>query len=82
MYGGYQTVLYYLVLIAQEVNKYSAGETAVRFLPMGAVGFLVSLLTGMVVERFNVKTLLLAGVGLCMIAPVPSCLIREGDVNL
>ncbi|KAL2009428.1 hypothetical protein VTN00DRAFT_5235 [Thermoascus crustaceus] len=81
VYGGYQTVIYYLVLIAQEVNKFSAGETAVRFLPMGTVGCTVSLLMGKVVERFNVKTLLLVGVGLCMIAPVPSCLIKEGDIN-
>lgn len=49
---------------------------------MGTVGFAVSLLMGKVVERFNVKTLLLVGVGLCMIAPVPSCLIKEGDINL
>lgn len=41
MYGGYQTSLYYITLICQEVNKLSAVETALRFLPMGATGFLL-----------------------------------------
>ncbi|RAL68200.1 hypothetical protein DID88_008906 [Monilinia fructigena] len=39
-YGGYQTVLYYIVLIAQEVNRLSPGTTALYFLPMGATGFI------------------------------------------
>jgi predicted MFS family arabinose efflux permease len=81
-YGSYQVVIYYIVLIAQEVNHLSAGQTALRFLPMGATGFAFSLAMGKVVERFDTKMVLLVGLFICMVAPIPSCLIKEGDINL
>lgn len=48
---------------------------------MGATGFAFSLGMGKVVERFNTKTILLVGLVVCMIAPIPACLIKEGDIN-
>ena len=77
MYGSYQTVLYYLVLMAQEVDQLSAGQTALRFLPMGAGGFIVSLVSGKLVEKVNGKVLLLLGMALSVLAPVPSCLTAD-----
>lgn len=77
VYGSYQTVLYYLVLMAQEVDQLSAGQTALRFLPMGAGGFIVSLVSGRLVEKVNGKILLLLGMALSVLAPVPSCLTAD-----
>lgn len=81
-YGSYQIVIYYTVLIAQEVNELSAGQTALRFLPMGATGFIFSIGMGKVLERFNTKNILLVGMVMCMVAPIPSSLIKEGDIDL
>ncbi|ODM16820.1 hypothetical protein SI65_07785 [Aspergillus cristatus] len=80
VYGSYQTVIYYLVLMAQEVDELSAGETAIRFLPMGAGGFIVSLICGRAIEVVNGKFLLLMGMALSVLAPVPSCLTAQ-DLN-
>ncbi|KAK6074612.1 MFS transporter [Seiridium cupressi] len=81
MYGGYQTTIYYTTLIAQEVNELSAGATAIRFLPMGAVGFITSLGMSRMIEHFNTKYLLIVGMGICAAAPVPSALMRSDDLN-
>ncbi|KAM3069326.1 hypothetical protein ACMFMG_010828 [Clarireedia jacksonii] len=80
-YGGYQTVLYYIVLIAQEVNSLSSGATALRFLPMGATGFIFSMSMGKIIERFDTKKVLLVGMLMMIAAPIPSSLIKEGDVS-
>ncbi|KAL1644489.1 hypothetical protein SLS58_004403 [Diplodia intermedia] len=81
MYGGYQTIVYYTTLIAQEVMHLSAGQTALRFLPMGATGFTCSLGMSRMLEIFNTKHLLIVGMAICAIAPIPSALIKEGDIN-
>lgn len=73
-YGSYQNVIYYIVLAAQRVDHLSAGDTALRFLPMGVIGFIVSLGTGKFLEYMNGKYLLLAGLILTVVAPVPSAL--------
>ncbi|KAK2063604.1 major facilitator superfamily transporter [Colletotrichum caudatum] len=81
MYGGYQTTVYYTTLIAQEVNKLSAGETALRFLPMGATGFIFSLSMSRMLEIFNTKYLLILGMTICAVAPIPSALMKQEDLN-
>ncbi|KAM0548048.1 hypothetical protein ACHAPJ_010106 [Fusarium lateritium] len=78
-YGGYQTIIYYTTLVAQEINELSAGQTAIRFLPMGATGFVTSLAMSKVVQRFNTKALLVVGMAICAIAPVSSALIKDED---
>ncbi|UQC76161.1 major facilitator superfamily transporter [Colletotrichum lupini] len=80
-YGGYQTTIYYTTLIAQEVNQLSAGQTALRFLPMGATGFIFSLSMSRMLEIFNTKLLLVIGMAICAIAPIPSALMRQDDLN-
>lgn len=81
MYGGYQTAIYYTTLMCQEINKLSAGETALRFLPMGATGFVFSLGMSRALERFNAKWMLVAGMLVCAVAPLPSALMRESDIS-
>ena len=63
--------------MAQEVDQLSASQTALRFLPMGAGGFIVSLVSGRLVEKVNGKILLLLGMALSVLAPVPSCLTAD-----
>lgn len=81
MYGGYQSVVYYTTLMAQDVDGLTASETAIRFVPMGVVGFVFSLAMGKAVEMFNVKHLLLLGMAMCTLAPVSSALMTENDLN-
>lgn len=81
-YGSYQNVIYYIVLAAQQVDHLSAGDTALRFLPMGVIGFIVSLGTGKLLEYMNGKYLLLAGLMLTVVAPVPSALTVTSTTDL
>lgn len=81
MYGGYQTCIYYTTLITQEVNQLSAGQTAIRFLPMGAMGFTFSLGMSWALELFNTKWILVLGMIICGAAPLPSALMSPGDIN-
>lgn len=80
-YGSYQIVIYYIVLMAQEVNKLSSGQTALRFLPMGFMGFATSMVMSKIVEKVDTKKVLLTGLGICMIAPIPSAIVKEGNIN-
>ncbi|BCR82763.1 MFS transporter [Aspergillus chevalieri] len=73
-YGSYQNVIYYIVLMAQQVDNLNAGDTALRFLPMGAIGFVASMGTGKLLEYVNGKYTLLAGLILTVVAPIPSAL--------
>jgi hypothetical protein len=68
--------------MAQEVDKLSAGDTALRFLPMGAIGFIVSLGTGKLLEYMNGKHLLIAGLVLAVVAPISSCLTSSPETGL
>lgn len=75
-------MIYYIVLMAQKVDDLSAGDTAIRFLPMGVIGFIVSLGTGKLLEYMNAKYCLLAGLVLSVLAPVPSAMTSTHTVNL
>jgi hypothetical protein len=81
MYGGYQTTVYYITLIAQEINKLSPSATAIRIIPMGLVGGILSVAMGSTVSRFNTKYLVLVGMALCVIAPLPYCFMSPGDIS-
>lgn len=81
-YGSYQNIIYYIVLMAQKVDGLSAGDTAIRFLPMGAIGFIVSLGTGKLLEYMNAKYCLIAGLILSVMAAVPSAMTATITDNL
>ncbi|TEY58622.1 hypothetical protein BOTCAL_0205g00040 [Botryotinia calthae] len=80
-YGGYQTVLYYIVLIAQEINRLSPGTTALYFLPMGATGFIFSMSVGKILERYNTKNVLLVGMLMMMASPIPAALLTSTSTS-
>lgn len=64
------------------MDNLSAGDTAIRFLPMGVIGFIASLGTGKLLEYMNGKYLLLAGLLLTVLAPIPSALTVTMTDNL
>lgn len=68
--------------MAQEVDKLSAGDTALRFLPMGVIGFIASMGTGKALEYINGKYTLLAGLILTVLAPVPSAITSSPETSL
>lgn len=69
--------------MAQQVDNLNAGDTALRFLPMGAIGFVASMGTGKLLEYMNGKYTLLAGLVLTVAAPIPSALTAtEQEPNL
>lgn len=68
--------------MAQKVDKLSAGDTALRFLPMGAIGFIASLGTGKLLEYMNGKHLLIVGLVLAVVAPVSSALTSNPEAGL
>lgn len=81
MYGSYQTIVYYTTLIAQEVQHLSAAQTAIRFLPMGVTGFCISMLMGHLVDRMNIKFLLMLGMLLSTLAPISAATMAPDDLN-
>lgn len=81
MYGGYQTTIYFVTLMAQEINHLSAGQTALRFLPMGCTGFVFSLGMSRALEVCNTKWLLVVGMVVCAISPIPGALMSDGDIS-
>lgn len=68
--------------MAQQVDNLNAGETALRFLPMGVIGFVASMGTGKLLEYMNGKYTLLAGLILTLMAPIPSALTATDKPNL
>lgn len=81
VYGSYQAIVYYTTLIAQEVQHLSASQTAIRFLPMGATGFVMSMSMGYLVDRVNVKLLLLLGMLLSTLAPMSATTMTPEDMS-
>lgn len=82
IYGAYQTVIYYVVLQAQEVAKLSAGATALRFLPMGAAGFMTNMVLARWMKHIDIRYLMTLGMIITLISPVPASLMPADDPNL
>lgn len=81
MYGSYQCVVYFTTLIAQEVQHLSASQTAIRFLPMGMTGFCISMTMGYLIDKVNLKFLLLFGMLLSTLAPVSAVMMTPEDMS-
>ncbi|OKL60184.1 hypothetical protein UA08_04926 [Talaromyces atroroseus] len=73
--GSYTATLYYTVLMAQQVDNLSALDTAIRFIPSGVLGFVITLLTTRAIEFIDGKYILISGLVLSVLAPIPSCLL-------
>jgi predicted MFS family arabinose efflux permease len=67
------------VLIAQDVLKLSPLQTAIRLIPIGVVGFVVSIGTGRLVEHLATRTILLSGLVISIISVVPAATIPNGN---
>ncbi|GAA5943159.1 hypothetical protein JCM1841_000988 [Sporobolomyces salmonicolor] len=74
-YCWWGSLNYYMVLICQDVLGLSPLATAVRFVPEGVVGFIVSIATGYFVERVSIKVITLAGLGISIAATIPVALM-------
>lgn len=79
-YGGWQSIVYYATLISQEIMLLSPGETALGLLPMCGISFILCIGLGPAIERVEAKWLLLAGLALCLIGPLPSAILPRSDV--
>ncbi|KZM27430.1 uncharacterized protein EKO05_0010716 [Ascochyta rabiei] len=79
VYGAYQTVIYYVVLQAQEVAKLSAGATALRFLPMGAAGFATNMVLAKWMKYMDIRYLMSLGMVTTLISPIPASLMPAED---
>ncbi|KAI4722620.1 hypothetical protein E4T48_01211 [Aureobasidium sp. EXF-10727] len=75
LYGSYQTVIYYVVLQAQEIAHLSAGATALRFLPMGAAGFTTNMVLAKWMKHMNTRYLMLLGMLITTLSPIPASLM-------
>ena len=82
VYGAYQTVIYYVVLQAQEVAHLSAGATALRFLPMGAAGFTTNMVLAKWMKYMDIRYLMTVGMVITLISPIPASLMPAEDPNL
>ena len=78
-YGGYQATIYYMTLMAQEVIHLTAGQTALRFLPMGATGFLTGLAMPYLLDHVNTKLLMVVGMVACAAAPISAALLGDSS---
>ncbi|KAH0390937.1 hypothetical protein KCU89_g15055, partial [Aureobasidium melanogenum] len=76
---SYQTVIYYVVLQAQEIAHLSAGATALRFLPMGAAGFTTNMILAKWMKHMNVQYLMLLGMLITTISPIPASLMPASE---
>lgn len=79
MYCWWQTVVMYLVLVAQEVNHLSGLQTAIRFVPMGVFGFITSIVIGTFIARFQIRTLLILGMLLNTITMIPIAVMQSNS---
>jgi predicted MFS family arabinose efflux permease len=75
MYSWWQSVVLYIVLIAQDVHHLNAMQTAVRFVPMGFFGAATSIITGRIVHRYSIRTLLAFGMLVCTVTLIPACVM-------
>lgn len=77
---SYETVLYYTVLMSQQVDKFSPLYTAIRFIPSGVLGFVVTLATTRAIECLDGKYILITGLLFEVLAPLPTCLLSGTDL--
>lgn len=80
--GSFAAVLYYTVLMAQQVDNLSPLQTAIRFIPSGVLGFVITLITTRAIESFDGKYILITGLAISVLAPIPSCLLTGQSSNL
>lgn len=61
--------------MSQQVDMISPLDTAIRFIPSGVLGFVVTLATTRAIESIDGKYILITGLLFEVLAPLPSCLL-------
>ncbi|KAJ9112304.1 hypothetical protein QFC19_000723 [Naganishia cerealis] len=79
MQAWWGSVVYYEVLICQEVLHLSPLQTAIRLAPCGAWGLIVTMTCGELVQRFTTKTIVVTALVICVVANVPSAIMKPTD---
>ncbi|KAJ3022936.1 hypothetical protein HKX48_004847 [Thoreauomyces humboldtii] len=59
--GFFQSYLYFLTLIFQDIWHYTAIESAVRYLPLGILASIMGVMSEKIIFRFNIKVVLVLG---------------------
>ena len=70
IWGVFGAMEFFLTLFYQSVQRLSAIQTSLRFLPMVVTGSLVNFLTGWLVTRVRANVLVLASAAITAIAPM------------
>ncbi|GHJ84404.1 hypothetical protein NliqN6_0806 [Naganishia liquefaciens] len=76
MQAWWGSLVYYVVLIAQGPLHLSPLQTAVRLAPCGVQGFIITLTCGPLLQRFTTKQIIVTGLGLSILANIPSALVK------
>lgn len=63
-------------IISQNILLLSPLQTAIRFIPMGPMGLLASYFAGWSVNHFKIKNLIIFGMLLSMISPIPTAVMK------
>ncbi|KAJ9120681.1 hypothetical protein QFC22_002612 [Naganishia vaughanmartiniae] len=69
-------MVFYAVLICQEILHLSPLQTAIRLAPCGAWGLVVTMTCGELIQRFTTKTIVAASLAICILANVPSAIMK------
>lgn len=76
IWGIFNAIEFFLTLFYQEVQKLSAIQTSIRFLPMVVTGSATNFLTGWLVKRVRADILVLASAAVTAIAPLLMALVN------
>lgn len=79
LYCWWQSVVYYIVLFAQNVHHFSALGTALRLLPLGFLAFPVSACGFLYINRFRLKHLVLFGMLGATLVTIPAATTAPGS---
>ncbi|EIN13180.1 MFS general substrate transporter [Punctularia strigosozonata HHB-11173 SS5] len=75
LYCWWQSVVYYMVLIAQNVHHLSAIQTALRFMPIGIISFPICVCGGWYIQRFPLKMLIMFSMIGCVVSVIPAAVM-------
>jgi MFS family permease len=75
-WGVFNAIETYLTLFFQDVQKISAIQTSIRFLPAPIAGALANLVMGLIAHRVRADYAVIVGVGLTTIGALLMCIIQ------
>ncbi|THU88061.1 MFS general substrate transporter [Dendrothele bispora CBS 962.96] len=79
LYCWWASVVFYLTLICQEVLFLSSLTTGLYMIPIGATGFVLTVLMGLAVEKIALKRLLVGAFLISVLGTIPITFVKPGD---